>query len=99
MVQGEVTNPFLVKAIPLSVLWNSTFRKSAITLKRDTKPNNMNNLEYQTELNEILNILRDASNRARRIAESTQNPPQVSLDMLSQQVNEARQRLAILIQD
>jgi archaellum component FlaC len=59
----------------------------------------MNNLEYQTELQAVLNILRDASNRANRIAESTQNPSQVTLDTLAEQVNDARQRLAILIQD
>jgi hypothetical protein len=59
----------------------------------------MNNLDYQTELNAILDILRDASTRADRIAESTQNPAQHTLDRLAEQVNEARQRLRNLLQD
>lgn len=59
----------------------------------------MNNLEYQTELNAILELLRSVSNRADRVAESTQNPSQGTLDRLAEEANEARQRLAILIQD
>ena len=59
----------------------------------------MNNLEYQTELNAILELLRSVSSRADRIAESTQNPSQGTLDRLAEEANEARQRLSILIQD
>lgn len=59
----------------------------------------MNNLEYQTELNAILQLLRSVSERATRIAESTQNPSQGTLDRLAEEANEARQRLGHLLQD
>lgn len=59
----------------------------------------MNDQEYQIELNAILELLRSVSNRADRVAESTQNPSQGTLDRLAEEANEARQRLAILIRD
>jgi len=59
----------------------------------------MNNLEYQTELNAILALLRSVSDRANRVAESTQNPSQGTLDRLAEEANEARQRLDILLRD
>ena len=83
------------------LFFDITLAKPANLLEANTTPKHthMNNLEYQTELQEILNILRDASNRANRIAESTQNPSQVTLDTLAEQIRLARQRLAVLIQD
>lgn len=59
----------------------------------------MNNLEYQTELHAVLKLLESVSKRADRVAESTQNPEQGTLDRLAEEANEARQRLGNLIRD
>lgn len=54
--------------------------------------------ERQTELNAILEVLRSASERANRIAESTQNPSQETLDNLAEQIADARRRLYWVLQ-
>lgn len=79
------------------------FHFAKLPITGEAKPNqnktDMNNLEYQTELHAILKLLDSVSRRAERVAESTQNPEQVTLDTLAEEANEARQRLGNLIRD
>jgi len=76
------------------------FHFAKLPITGEAKPNQtMNNLEYQTELHAILELLKSVSKRADRIAESTQNPEQGTLDRLAEEANEAHHRLGELLND